>query len=71
MCSDDIVIVRVIRGGWERSPGGGLKGGAPAGDEAFVFHDENETYLFVRTTYGYTCDICKLDFARIGQHIST
>ena len=71
MCNDDIVIVRVIRGGWERSPGGGLKGGAPAGDEAFVFHNENETYQFVRTTYGYTCDICKLDFARIGQHIST
>ena len=35
-CRDDIVIVRAVRGGWERSHGGGLKGGAPAGRSSNV-----------------------------------
>ena len=35
-CRDDIVIVRGERGGWGRTPGGGLKGGAPAGRSSNV-----------------------------------
>ena len=35
-CRDDIVGVRGERGGWGRTPGGGLKGGAPAGRSSNV-----------------------------------
>ena len=41
------------------------------GERAFVFSDENKMYRFVQTPKGYTCPICKMEFARIGQHIST
>ena len=40
-------------------------------ERAFVFSDENKMYRFVQTPKGYTCPICKMEFARIGQHIST
>ena len=41
------------------------------GEKAFVFENENKMYRFVQTPPGYTCPICKMTFARIGQHIST
>ena len=41
------------------------------GEKAFVFQDKNDIYRFVQTPTGYTCPICKMEFARIGQHIST
>ena len=41
------------------------------GEEAFVFPDENKMYRFVKTARGYTCPIFKMEFARIGQHLST
>ena len=41
-CRDDIVIVRGERGGWGRTPGGGLKGGAPAGSSTNV-----STFTFI------------------------
>ena len=41
------------------------------GEKAFVFQDGNKMYRFVQTSSGYTCPICKMEFARIGQHIST
>ena len=36
-----------------------------------MFVDENKMYRFVQTPAGYKCPICKMTFARIGQHIST
>ena len=41
------------------------------GEKAFVFQDHNNIYRFLQTPTGYTCPICKMEFARIGQHIST
>ena len=41
------------------------------GEKAFLFEDETKMYRFVQTTTGYICPICKMEFVRIGQHIST
>ena len=41
------------------------------GEKAFVFQDNNNIYRFLQTPTGYKCPICKMEFARIGQHIST